>query len=311
MSGQEWRDNPEEWQERIILLLKQRYGATGFQEIPDRDHGDYGLEGFARDGSVYQCYAAEEPLSTKELYDKQRNKITKDINKFKNNQGDLVKIFGTTKISRWILVVPRWESKDLLKHAEKKAKDIRNANLPCVADDFYIHIVTEDYFSVERQLLLGIGLAKIQVDPDEFETTTVEDWSEENDDFVKELDRKIGILNPRLDKNSLVRQRGKFISHYIEGQNVLEKLHFEYSNLYIAVKRLKTNREKFLDTFSLIPTGTPPDMFNRALSEFKNELTDEVKGLSNNTIETLSHEAVSDWLLRCPLDFPATVIKHA
>ena len=311
MPGQEWGYGPEEWQERIILLLKRRYGATGFQEIPDRDCGDYGLEGFARDGSVYQCYAAEEPISTGDLYAKQRNKITKDLNKFKDNKDGLIKIFGPTKISRWVLVVPRWESKDLLKHAEKKAEEIRNANLPHVADDFFIHIVTEEYFAVERQSLLDVGLAKIQVDPDELKTATGEDWSEENDDLVKELDRKIEILNPRLDKNSLVRLRGNFIRHYIEGQNVLEKLHSEYSDLYVAVKRLKSNRKKFLETSSQIPTGTPADTFNRALSKFKNELTDEVKGLSNNTIETLSYEAVSDWLLRCPLDFPAKEIEHA
>ena len=121
MPGQEWGDSPEEWQERIILLLKRRYGATGFQEIPDRDRGDYGLEGFARDGSAYQCYAAEEPLSTKDLYNKQRIKINKDLNTFKDKQTDLLKIFGPTKISCWILLVPRWESKDLLKYAEKKS----------------------------------------------------------------------------------------------------------------------------------------------------------------------------------------------
>jgi hypothetical protein len=311
MPGQEWRDSPEEWQERIILFLKQRYGATGFQEIPDRDRGDYGLEGFERNGSAYQCYAAEEPLSTKELYDKQRNKITKDINKFKNNQADLVKIFGPTKISHWILVVPRWESKDLLKHAEKKAEEIRNANLPYVADDFFIHIVTEDYFAAEHQLLLDVGLAKIQVDPDELETTTIEDWSGENDDLVKTLDCKIERLNTSSDKNGKLQLRNNFIRHYVEGQNVLEKLHFEYSDLYVSVKRLKTNREKFLETSSRIPTGTPADTFHKALSEFKNELTEEVKGLYSNTIEILGYEAVSDWLLRCPLDFPAKVIKHA
>jgi hypothetical protein len=149
------------------------------------------------------------------------------------------------------------------------------------------------------------------VDPDEFETATGEDWSEENDGLVKTLDRKIEILNPGLDKNEKLQLRGKFIRHYIEGQNVLEKLHSKYSDLYVAVKRLKTNRKKFLETSSRIPTGTSADTFNRALSEFKNELTDEVKGLSNNTIETLSYEAVSDWLLRCPLDFPAKEIKHA
>ena len=304
MPGQEWVDGPEEWQGRIILLLKRHYGVTGFQEIPDRDRGDYGLEGFARDGSVYQCYAAEEPISTGDLYAKQRNKITKDLDKFKDNKDGLIKIFGPTKISRWVLVVPRWESKDLLKHAEKKAEEIRNANLPYVANDFFVHIATEEYFAVERQSLLDVGLAKIQVDPDELETTTVNDWSEENDESIKTLDRKIGKLNPSLDKNLKFKLRDNFIRYYIEGQNVLEKLHSDYSDLYVKVRQLKTNREKFLETSSLIPTGAPADMLRRALSEFKSELTDEVKGLSNNMVETLGHEAVSDWLLRCPLDFP-------
>ena len=308
MPGQEWRDSPQEWQERISLLLKRRYGATEFQEIPDRDRGDCGIEGFERNGSAYQCYAAEEPLSTNELYAKQRNKITKDINKFEANQADFVKIFGPTKISRWILVVPRWESKDLLKHAEKKAEEIRNANLSYVADDFFIHIATEEDFAAERQLFLDVGLAKIQMDPDEFKTATGEEWSEENDDFVKELNRKIKILNPRLDKNQLVQLRSKFIKHYMEGQNVLEKLHSEYPDLYVAVKRLKYNRQKFLETTSQIPTGTPADTFNIALSEYKSELMEEVNGLSSNMIEILRFEAVSDWLLRCPLDFPAEEI---
>lgn len=308
MPGQEWGDGPEEWQERISLLLKRRYGVTGFQEIPDRDRGDYGLEGFERNGSAYQCYAAEEPLSNKELYNKQRNKITKDLNKFRDNKDGLIKIFGPTKISRWVLVVPRWESKELLKHAEKKAEEIRNANLPYVTDGFCVHIVTEDYFAVELRSLLDVGLAKIQVDPDEFETATGEDWSGENDGLVKTLDRKIEILSPSSNKNSL---RGKFIRHYIEGENVLEKLHSKYSDLYVEVKRLKNNREKFLETFSLIPTGTPADMFNRALSEFKSELTDEVKGLSNSTIDTLCQGVVSDWLLRCPLNFPEKETEHA
>lgn len=311
MPGHEWRDGPEEWQERIILLLKRRYGATGFQEIPDRDRGDYGLEGFARDGSVYQCYASEEPISTSDLYNKQRNKITKDLNKFKDNKDGLIAIFGPTNISRWVLVVPRWESKKLLKHAEKKAEEIRNANLPYVADSFFVHIATEEDFAVERQSLLDVGLAKIHVDPDEFETAIAEDWSEENDDLVKTLDRKIGRLDPSLNKNSQLQLRGNFIKYYIEGENVLEKLHSEYSDLYVEVKRLKNNREKFLGTFSLIPSGTPADTFNRALSEFKSEITDEVKGLSNSTIDTLCHGVVSDWLLRCPLDFPAKEIKHA
>jgi hypothetical protein len=42
----EW--NGDEWQEHIGRLLRVRYSEPGmYQEMPSRDKGDLGLEGFA------------------------------------------------------------------------------------------------------------------------------------------------------------------------------------------------------------------------------------------------------------------------
>lgn len=304
MPGKKWTKGRDEWQEHIVLLLKRRYGPTQFQEIPDRDRGDNGLEGFARDGSAYQCYVAEEPLSTEDLTRKQQIKITKDLKKLKNNHDSLKQIFGKTKISRWIFVVPRWESKELIKHAEKKAEEIRNASLPYIEHDFCVQIVTEEDFPIERQEILGIGLNHIQLEPDEVEMEGIADWSIENDIFIGNLDRKIGILLKKSKRDEKLKQRDRFIKYYLEGQNVLEKLHSEYPDMHTKVRQQKNGREKFLETSSRIPVGSPADVFNKSISEYKTELNKEVLGLSSIMIETLVYEALSDWLLRCPLDFP-------
>jgi hypothetical protein len=84
----EW--SGDEWQEHIVRLLRARYSEPGmFQEMPSRDRGDLGLEGFSRDGVCYQCYAPEPPYDVKDLYEKQRGKITTDIGKFMKNRQSL------------------------------------------------------------------------------------------------------------------------------------------------------------------------------------------------------------------------------
>lgn len=138
-----------EWQKRIEDLLKIKY-RTDYRIIPDQTQGDHGVEGFSKDGKAYQCYAAAE--NSQNLYAKQRQKITDDIGKFVKNVAELKSIFDLTVINEWILVVPLYNDKALLKHASKKAEEVRKLNLPTVSKDFTITIATEKDFWRERQI---------------------------------------------------------------------------------------------------------------------------------------------------------------
>lgn len=111
----EW--NGDDWQEHVARLLRARYNEPGFyQEIPSRDKGDLGLEGFSRDGICYQCYAPEPPFTIATLYEKQRAKITSDVGKFVANGNRLSGVLGSIKVKRWLLVVPYFYSPKLLEH---------------------------------------------------------------------------------------------------------------------------------------------------------------------------------------------------
>src|SRR5678815_4735884 len=94
----------DEWQERVCLWLSIRH-REDWVSVPDSHGGDFGIEGFTRSGLAYQCYAAHGLPNVADLYEKQRRKMTADIKKFCENCDELKKIFGTTKIKRWILVV--------------------------------------------------------------------------------------------------------------------------------------------------------------------------------------------------------------
>lgn len=115
----------ELWQDWANQLLLRRYGLGEYVPVPDKDRGDAGIEGFTLSGYAYQAYGPEdEPLSTNERYEKHRTKMTTDIKKFIDNRVALGQILGKTRISRWILLVPQCDSKEIIKHANKKTQEV-------------------------------------------------------------------------------------------------------------------------------------------------------------------------------------------
>jgi hypothetical protein len=94
------------WERLCQLVFKRKFAEDGYTQIPATP-GDYGLEGFTKTtGCGYQCYCPDKVYPPKELYEKQRSKITADLNKLQTNLADLTKVLGTTKLRRWHLVTP-------------------------------------------------------------------------------------------------------------------------------------------------------------------------------------------------------------
>ncbi len=143
-----------EWEQHVKRLLRLRHPDGDFVEVPARDRGDGGIEGFSRSrGIAYQCYAPEEPLSTAQLRDKIQEKIGRDTGKFVGNREILGALFQNTRIAHWILVVPRHVSRETVEYAEGKTREVRNRKLPYATDDFAITVETEAAFETELRRL--------------------------------------------------------------------------------------------------------------------------------------------------------------
>jgi hypothetical protein len=97
--------------------------------------------------------------------------------------------------------------------------------------------------------------------------------------------------------------RNQIIKHYLEGQNVLEELR-KYPTAFEAIKIAKSERERYLATEVYLETGSPPEVLRKALNDIKETVRNQVPSISDPTIDAVAWEAVSDWLIRCPLDFP-------
>lgn len=148
------------WERLCQLVFKRKFAADGYMHIPATP-GDYGLEGFTKTtGYGFQCYCPEKAYPTKDLYEKQRNKITTDLKKLQTNEADLKKVLGSTKLRRWYLVTPTVAHNDLLKHAQAKETEVRGWNLSILEPGFEVLVHDGDHYVAEiQEMQLALGKA--------------------------------------------------------------------------------------------------------------------------------------------------------
>lgn len=293
----------EQWQRWANQLLMTHYGPGGYQPVPDTDRGDAGIEGFSLSGHAYQAYGPEdEPLSTRERYERHRSKLTTDIKKFIDNRVVLGQLFGKVRISRWILLVPHNDSKEIIQHASKKTQEVIDSNLPYVTDDFCILVRDESAFPVERDKLLNAKLSVIEFDSVNVAEKEIVEWADKNDNLVRVIDEKAGRLVTLLNDAMRVNFRNNVIKAYLDGQNILEDLR-KYPTAYEAVRKIKSDKEKYLSLEIASLTDANPDILRQSLDELR-LLTGKVPGMSDGLTDVIAWEAISDWIIRCPLDFP-------
>jgi len=95
----------DKWEKLCQICFHLNYKNEGYQEVKATP-GDFGIEGFTKQGKVFQCYCPDEQYSTNELYIKHRDKITKDLKKLQRYEKQLKKYLGNVKIKIWYFVTP-------------------------------------------------------------------------------------------------------------------------------------------------------------------------------------------------------------
>jgi hypothetical protein len=293
-----------DWQVFADNLLSIRYGAAEYQRIPDKDQGDAGIEGFTiSKGHAYQIYGPVEPLTTKERYKKLRTKMTTDIRKFCENRETLSELFGDIKITRWILLVPHFDSKEIVTHASKKTKEVVEANLPYVSPEFRVVVMSEDDFNREKALVeKGIN---ISITGPEIEQAQITKWADENDSLVETIEDKIKRIKNFENNNESKKLRENIIRFYLDYQNVLEELR-KYPIIHENIWTIINQKERYLEMKTLMSTETNLDLFRECLEDTEEAVKSEVSGIAPTTIHTIVYGTVSDWIIRCPLDFKRT-----
>ncbi|QTH40897.1 hypothetical protein J4772_25520 [Cohnella sp. LGH] len=305
--------NGDSWEEACQLFLKRKYEAEGYQEMSAHTHGDLGIEGFTRSGTVFQCYCPDEEFESKKLYEAQRDKITTDLNKLSKNKRELIRYLGGVKIKKWIFLTPIIKNKELISHCQDKASEYRGKSdlFDILDQEFDVFVQDEGFFVEELLYVKAILNEKIDINIVAPSADEIINWKECEAESVKILFCKIsklfsGSSNADAMTNKYV---DLVIRNLIKGQKVMNELRENHPTLLEKVVRIKNSIESHLEQEIFLST-LKPKQFNKAIQE-KYEMALGTESFSQIISYALQQdvirEAEADWLVRCPLDFEEVI----
>lgn len=296
-------DSPEpwvgdEWERHATKLLHLRHPNGALQETPSQYRGDLGIDGFVRtEGLAYQCYAAQEPLTHKQLHDKQKQKITDDTQKLIDRQADVGQLLGTCVLKRWTLVVPRFTSTPLLGHCETRAAALRGAGISFIDASFKIYIAQRASFRTEEDRLLG-SVARVPIPDLPADETGVDRLADDKPEFLQNIEEKLANQLITADPKETVRS---LLYQYLEGKNIEDHLRSSVPPLFEAVQDVRRRRERALNGLGSLVNAKHADRLQTVRHTIASDLQENLGSLTSNVRDALCDAMVIDWLGRCPL----------
>lgn len=293
--------DPKAFERYFKDIIKLHYSPANYRDVPDGQGGDYGIECYTLLGHAFQCYLPEQTSDIAKLVTAQKTKINRDIKKLSSNQDKLEKLFGSTKICRWILATSAHKSAAVTTFCAQKSLEVRKTGLNFITNDFEILIHTEDDYKLEAAHL-NSQIYQLDIDFEKSTTQKVEGWIDNNLDFLNKLDHKLPKMIANQEKK---KQTKSYLIHkYLDYQNLLDRLLQDWIDIYEIVIKSVQNRQSYLESrFITSPNLLPNDVIREELQKLEDDLTREASTLKHTDIELIKWGVVSDWLIRCPLDF--------
>lgn len=288
----------KEWQQFSLRLIRERHKPENVQSIPDRVHGDLGLECVTMDGCVYQSYAPEETGDTAKAASAMRAKANRDLNKLEKYQSEILKILGKRKIRRWILLCPFLDDKDVLKTVSTKAQKVLESGLPFLDPDFcgLVHCQEDFAKEIDRVRLEASGAALTLRAPSTVELADAENSIDET------LDHKIGRGFPQLSEVQATKRKGGFLRSHIRAENALDQLKRDAPELWErATTTIALEEDRLLTTGT--GSGSAADLLVAEQDRLYEALTSAIPTLESNSIRAIAMGQIGTWLIECPLDF--------
>lgn len=298
--------NGSTWDALCQQVFKRKYQDEGYQPMP-ASPGDFGLEGFTLNtGFGFQCYCPDKHYNRKELYEKQRDKITEDLAKLKIYEGEILARLGSTKLSRWVFVTPEYDKNDLLVHARVKEAEVRNWDLPFLSPDFTILLYDGDNFLLEiNEIRSAIGEALIF----EEEVPVLTKLDGDHEDYEKNVLRKsqsrLADKSSQFNFEQRVQQlKQRTLEHFLESDGFFRRISDSSPATYIRLIRLINEYENYVVETSTTWSGSPEALtiqVREGLEQrIKNELAPE---FDDTNASKVARYMTARWLAICELDY--------
>jgi hypothetical protein len=304
--GLQYDWDPYDWQMFVLQLVRERHGASCVQRVPDRDRGDLGIEAYTTDGCLYQSYAPNFPTTLAQRRDALRAKLSSDIGKLIKNALPLGKILKGVMVQRWVLVVPLFDSKEVLATAEAQRCRVLEAQIGFVAPEFRVLVHDQEDFSGEIEMARKRGVRRVRLTVADSTDGQLIAWWDEHDELAAILLRKLRKAYPLVFEDQLRERALQHIKFYIRFGNLSEQIRETAPDAWDSLKATIATAEQHL-----VAVGhegdTARDGLLSELRRVRDNVSKELPGYHPSHLEEISFGVLADWLMRCPLDFTEAV----
>ncbi|WP_162630084.1 hypothetical protein [Azospirillum ramasamyi] len=295
----EWQG--DEWQEFALQLVQRRHGAENVQIVPDKVKGDAGLEFFTTCGCLYQCYAPEEVSDVKKAASAMKAKAGRDIPKLTKNKEIIEKLLAGKPARRWILLCPFLDDKEVVASIRNRGLLLKGTNLGFLTADFEALCHSQSDFQAEIDQLKSLSLGP----PLSVPLPTAEQVRDAGSTEIgTRIDEKLGrAVGARIRPDQIVKMREEYIKAHLHRENALGQLRDNHAILWErAFEAIEAEEAR------LIAVGASSTIPGQQLQESMNRIEASLKQalpmLSPGILTRIALGTISDWLIRCPLDFP-------
>ena len=297
--------NGDTWEDLCQQIFKKKHEADGYQEMK-ASPGDFGIEGFTKNtGLAFQCYCPDKNYTQDELYEKQRDKITKDLKKLKTYEKQLKSRLGDTKIKEWIFVTPELNHNKLLVHTQTKEEEIKDWGLSIISEDITILLKDADFYATEINHFQIINGEKLVFDDGMQSLSTHEDHDDLSE-YEENINRKNQIrcnhATPSDDEK--LRKINELTSkNWLEGEVFIKKIETAAPKIYHHLVRVINQYEDEVSEISMSWTGTAEELTTKIRENLFQRIKDEIPDMSTTDQRKISNHMVAKWIALCPLDF--------
>ena len=302
----------DSWEELCQACYRIKYQEEHYMEIPATYQGDAGIEGFTQTGVVNQCYCHEKNFSDNELYENQRDKMTKDITKLLSpDYKDKLYKLGVPVIKEWHFVIPYYKDARIIQHAATKTREVLKKKqeepeqYDYISEDFLIVIKqAEDFrFEITRIIRNSITDTKLNL---AIKEVKVPDWQQCDSEKVENIKRKVAaVMGDGYDEGDFNVVVNTYVESYIKGLEIMRILRISYAEIYEDVYTLEQAYKKQVETKTRMNTDKSMNstIFNEILVDFEKQLKESCGYFSAASIIELKTDIVSMWLADCSMKF--------
>lgn len=290
------------WEELCQQIFKMKFGLDGYQEMP-ASPGDYGIEGFVKQfGIAYQCYCPNKHYTQTELYEKQRDKITKDLGKLNTYKDELKDRLGDLKIKKWIFLCPEINKNELLAHAISKQTDIRNLKLEILDDEFEVELQDADFYIKEMHQIKNFNGFKIAFQDEAPFMELFDESTEEYTDNIKRKNKKRCIVDGEVNQHRHAKLNALTLKKWFEGDNLLRKIEREFADVYYQLAKVINQYESELEESCLTWADLPEKLIEDVRNNLRQRIKESIPSIDDAERCKIADSMTSKWIALCPLE---------